>query len=133
MNAVYFKRQANFLVMAGILFLLRPASAQTIEEKLCGTWHYQGTEEFGVITPADSAHATEVLVMNADFRYMWTKDEKRQSGTWKYNSSLKSITFTDLETGKSNSYNLKLISTGEMIIEYQTPDLVRTRYQYRKD
>jgi hypothetical protein len=94
-------------------------------------WNYIGVEEFSVLHPPDSTLKNDWLELKSDGTYEWVKAGKISSGTWKLNESAKIMVFTDAKTKKSLNYNLKNITPNELTIEYQTPDLVRTRYRYQ--
>jgi hypothetical protein len=126
------KRFVVFLV--ALTGLVTVASAQTApavnwKEKVVGQWAYAGTEEFGVVTPPDSTQAKDNLAVNADGTYKRMEKGKASNGTYKVDETAKTITFKDA-TGKSKMYYLKKSDPGVLIIEFQTPDLVRTRYKF---
>ena len=108
------------------------ATAQTSDPaSLVHKWKYLGTEEFGVITPPDSLAKNDWLLLKSDGTFEWMQSGKNHSGTWKLNEPAKIISITDSKTNKTSRYNLKKVSATDLIIEYQTPDLVRTRYHYQ--
>jgi hypothetical protein len=78
----------------------------------------------------DSSHKSDWLQFNNDGTYEWNQAGKKTSGNWKLNEGAKIISFTDSKTKKSLNYNLKNLTAADLTIEYQTPDLVRTRYRY---
>ena len=97
---------------------------------LVNQWKYSGVEEFGVVTPPDSLEKNDLLIMKSDGTFEWLKSGKKISGTYKLNESAKILSFTDASTKKTLNYNLKKVSAADLTIEYQTPDLVRTRYRF---
>ncbi|MFI5135164.1 MAG: hypothetical protein ACHQD9_04890 [Chitinophagales bacterium] len=114
-----------------ILLLSSNSFAQpTQKDLLAKKWKYIGVEEFSVVHPPDSSKKNDWIQFNADGTYDWMQSGKKSSGSWKLNDAAKTISFTDSKTKKSFSYNLKNLTATDLTIEYQTPDLVRTRYRY---
>ena len=105
------------------------APAETWKDRVVGHWRYIGTEEFGVVKPADSTQAKDVLDILADGTYTRTENGVKSNGTFAINETAKTITFKDA-AGKSRMYYLKKSDPGVLTIEFQTPDLVRTRYKF---
>ncbi|MCY7408670.1 MAG: hypothetical protein LH473_00210 [Chitinophagales bacterium] len=101
---------------------------QTQKELLTQKWKYIGTEEFGVVK-LDSLAKNDWLLLNTDGTYEWMKAGKSISGTWSFNETAKIISFTS-STKKNLNYNLKKVNATDLTLEYQTPDLVRTKYRY---
>lgn len=107
--------------------------AQTVtdwKQKVLGQWKYLGEEQFGVVTEPDAENANNTLILREDLTFEKTDAGKTVSGTYTINESAKTITFKDSKTGKSKMYYLKKADPGYLIIEFQTPDLIRTRYKY---
>src|SRR5687768_15554401 len=81
--------------------------AQTAwKEKVVGKWIYAGTEEFGVLKPADSTQVKDWLTINADGTYSASEKGKETKGTYRIDDTSKTITFKDA-SGKSTLYYLK--------------------------
>ncbi len=123
------------VLFPGSLFLifflpLRSFSQASVKELLIQKWKYTGIEEFSVVYPPDSMMKDDWLLFSTDGRYQSITRGKSTSGTWKINEASKIISLTDAATKKTISYNLKGITPGELTLEYQTPDLVRTKYRY---
>jgi hypothetical protein len=104
--------------------------AQPTNELLQRRWIFMGTEEFSVVHAPDSAHRNDFLDLRSDSMFEWVQGGLKSSGVWKLNESNRTITFTDGKSKKSLTYNLKGISATDLTLEYQTPDLVRTRTRY---
>lgn len=120
--------------IAALILFLMPASglwAQDTKAMLMQHWSFIGIEEFSVLHKPDSAHANDFLQLNEDGSYEWSQSGKQSAGTWKLNETARTITFTDGKTKKLITYNLKGISASDLTIEFQSPDLVRTRYRYQ--
>lgn len=102
---------------------------------LLGKWNYTGTEEFGLLTPPDSLHKADFILLKLDNdirTFEMRNGNETTSGNWVVNATAKTLTLTNSENQKTKLYNLKSISATELVIEYQTPDLVRTRYHFLK-
>ena len=122
------KQLLCLLVMTTML--VNVTNAQTVwKDKVIGKWKYEGTEEFGVLTVADSLHKNNTLQFNADGTYVLTENGKVFKGTYKIDETAKTLT-TSESGGKSKLYYLKKSDPGVLIVETQTPDLVRTRHRY---
>ena len=107
------------------------AEAQpTQQDLLKKKWNYIGIEEFSVVHAPDSLHKQDWVQFNGDGTYEWVQSGKQSSGTWKLNEIAKIISVTDSKTKKSFTYNLKNLTATDLTIEYQSPDLVRTKYRY---
>jgi len=118
------------LAIAGsVQFANAQAPAETWKDRVVGHWRYLGTEEFGVVRPADSTQAKDVLDILGDGTFSRTESGKVTTGTYAVNETAKTITFKDA-AGKSRMYYLKKSDPGVLTIEFQTPDLVRTRYKF---
>jgi len=113
-------------------FVANVTVAQTTaswKDKVVGKWHYDGTEEFGVVTPADSLHSGDWLQINADGTFTASEKNKETTGTFKIDEAAKTITFKDA-AGKAKLYYLKKSNPSVLLMESQTPDLIRTRHRY---
>ena len=117
-------------MMILFLFISGLSHAQSKKDLLVKTWNYKGMEEFGVIKPPDSTMKSDLLKLEADGNFSMIKSGKKLSGKWSLNEKAAIITITDTKMNKPMNYNLKKLDEKELIIEYQTPDLVRTRYIY---
>ncbi len=120
--------------MIALIALLLNSNAQTTptdwKSKIVGSWKYLGEEQFGVVTAPDEANVSNTLVIRDDMSFEKTDAGKIMSGTYTINDAAKTITFKDTKSGKSRMYYLKKADPGFLIIEFQTPDLIRTRYKY---
>ena len=114
-----------------LFLLVATTKAQDTKAMLQQRWNFIGIEEFSVLHRPDSARANDWLQLNEDGTYEWNQSGKQTNGTWKMNETARTIVFTDGKTKKSITYNLKGISASDLTIEYQSPDLVRTRYRYQ--
>jgi hypothetical protein len=122
------------LTVIAICAILLNSTAQTTPTdwklKVVGSWKYLGEEQFGVVTDPDEANASNTLIIRDDMSFEKSDAGKIMIGTYTINDAAKTITFKDTKSGKSKMYYLKKSEPGYLIIEYQTPDLIRTRYKY---
>jgi hypothetical protein len=112
------------------LLLFGNTFAQSKKEMVAHKWTYAGIEEFGVVKKPDSTMQGDWLQLNDDGSFSGVNKGKKWSGTWTINEAGAILTFTDASSKKKLTYNLKKVDDQELVIEYQTPDLVRTRYHY---
>ncbi len=126
----------RILLMLSILFITcLTLHAQTLpvtdwKTKVLGTWKYLGEEQFGVVTEPDSVNANNSLTLRDDLTFEKKDASIVSTGTYVISEAAKTITFKDIKTGKSKMYYLKKSDPDFLIIEFQTPDLIRTRYKY---
>ena len=122
-------------ILSLIVFAFFISHISFSQSALFGKWIYAGTEEFGLVTPPDSAQKTDFITIMQDDGVnvcQLSESGKELYGKWVVNSNAKTITITYDATGKSKTYNIISITATELVLEYQTPDLVRTRYHYTK-
>lgn len=113
-----------------LMFLGNETFAQSKKDQLAKNWSYSGTEEFGVVRPPDSTMKKDLLELKTDGSFIMIKTGKKSNGTWSFNEKAAIISFTDLKTKKTLTYNLRSVNDKLLVVEYQTPDLVRTKYHY---
>ena len=117
----------SFLIFLAPCVLHAQSAAPDLLKK---KWNYIGIEEFSVVHAPDSAHKNDWLLFKDDGTYEWVQSGKTAYGVWKLNEVAKTISVTDSKTKKSLTYNLKNLTATDLTIEYQSPDLVRTKYRY---
>ncbi len=114
-----------------VLFMSNTCFSQTTKERLIKKWGFAGVEEFGVVRTPDSTAKNDLLEIKADGTYLFNKAQKSTVGNWTLNEKSGVLSLTDLKTKKTIAYTIKSIDEKEMVIEYQSPDLVRTKYHYK--
>ena len=124
-----------------IFFISANAIAQTettqtpappLKDRIVGKWIYKGTEEFAVLTPADSTKKNDYVEITADGNYMMVANGKEETGAYKLVADYKQIYFTSNSTKKTKMYTVKSSLNGKLVLDFQTPDLIHTKYQYEK-
>lgn len=124
-----------------IFFISANAIAQTettqtpappLKDRIVGKWIYKGTEEFAVLTPADSTQKNDYVEITADGNYMMVTNGKEETGAYKLVADYKQIYFTSNSTKKTKMYTVKSSLNGKLVLDFQTPDLIHTKYQYEK-
>jgi hypothetical protein len=123
--------KTKLFTLAMILFVTASFAQLKKESLTAKKWSYSGIEEFGVVKAPDSTMKNDNIELRADGTYTMVKKNKKMNGTWSLNEKGGILTFTDSTSKKAMNYNLKNVDEKELIIEYQTPDLVRTRYRYK--
>ncbi|MCS6991464.1 MAG: hypothetical protein NZL95_06330 [Chitinophagales bacterium] len=109
----------------------QPSSPKTLSiEQLLGRWQLQGMEEFGVFTPVTEARAQDQLHLLAEGSYFLRWEGKEQRGTFRLSPQTRQLSFTDAASKKTITYTVKKVTDSTLVLEYQTPDLVRTRYRF---
>jgi hypothetical protein len=120
-----------FFVIISCTYSLAQTTPTDWKSKVIGTWNYIGEEQFGVVTEPDAQNAGNKLIINEDLTFEKTDAGITVKGTYTINEGAKTITFKDVKSSKSKMYYLKKADPGYLIIEFQTPDLIRTRYKYK--
>lgn len=124
-----------------IFFISDNAIAQTettqtpappLKDRIVGKWIYKGTEEFAVLTQADSTQKNDYVEITADGNYMMVTNGKEETGAYKLVADYKQIYFTSNSTKKTKMYTVKSSLNGKLVLDFQTPDLIHTKYQYEK-
>ena len=100
------------------------------DDSLFGKWTYIGYEEFSVVH-ADTSEKSWIEFKN-NGSYNWHRNDSIVSGSWYYNPKTHLLFFFDSDHPNGYHYILKSQQAGELVIEYQTPDLVRTRYHFKR-
>lgn len=103
-----------------------PTSAITKE------WAYAGKEEFGVVRPPESNSKEDYMNIKADGTFSMLKEGKQWSGKWVFQEKSAVLMLTDLKSNKTVSYTIKSANEKQLIAEYQSPDLVRTKYHFSR-
>lgn len=121
-----------FSVTAFLLAHFSIASfAQVNRDLLAKKWIYSGTEEFGVVRAPDSTAKADFLELKTDGNFIMAKEGKQWNGSWLLNEKTSVITLTDTKSKKKFNYTIKDVGNKQLVLEYQSPDLVRTKYHYQ--
>lgn len=97
------------------------------KEKLIGRWQFEGTEEFGVLT-VDSGRVGDWLEFTADGIFRGREKGESLEGSYTVDEQARVLSLK--VSGQTRIYYLKKSDVGVLIIEHQTPDLVRTRNRF---
>lgn len=103
-----------------------------LKDRIIGKWLYKGTEEFGVVTPPDSTQKSDFIEITADGNYSLKSNGKEEAGAYKLAETYKQIYCTNSTSKKTKMFTIKSSLNGKLVLDYQTPDLVHTKYQYEK-
>lgn len=118
------------LLIFGLLSL--SAMGQVTTAAITKEWTYAGKEEFGVLRPPESNFKADYLNVSGDGTFSMLKEGKQWSGKWVFQEKNAILLLTDLKTKKTISYTIKSVSETQLIAEYQSPDLVRTKYHFSR-
>ena len=132
----------QLIVFLSIFFISMNAIAQTetptqttnppLKDRIVGKWIYKGTEEFAVLTPADSTQKNDYVEITVDVNYKMVVNGKEETGAYKLVEVYKQIYFSANETKKTKMFTIKSSLNGKLVLDFQTPDLIHTKYQYEK-
>lgn len=132
----------QLLIFLSVIFISVNAFAQTetptqsttppLKDRIVGKWMYKGTEEFAVLTPADSTQKNDYLEITADGNYKMMTNGNEETGTYKLVTDYKQIYFSNAENKKTKMFTIKSSLNGKLVLDFQTPDLIHTKYQYEK-
>lgn len=125
----YFTPDRNTLIAVMMLFcgsVFGQATSLSIAKK----WSYAGYEEFGVVRPPAGNTTGDYLNLDNDGSYRMIQEGKESSGSWVLNEKSGIITLTNAQSKKKITYTIKKTDDNLLIVEYQSPDLVRTKYHY---
>ena len=102
-----------------------------LKERIIHTWKYSGWEQFYVFTPADSVkEKNDQFVFTDDGKYTQVSKGVSSGGTWTINEDYRQLYCTDAATGVQKMYTIKKLNATTLILNFQTPDLVNTKYTY---
>jgi hypothetical protein len=95
---------------------------------LCKAWKLDTLSQFGVEKKASAKEANDGITFVADGNLFFTQEGAAATGTWSYaGGRINTVT-----KNPDNKISFKIISLADnrVVLEYQTPDLVRIRYTY---
>lgn len=128
------KNKPLFTIVLSALFMIacsQTINAQVSDENLVNKWNFSGIEEFGVVRPPSTAMANDYLELKKEGSYEMMKEGKKTSGSWVLNKNAGILLLTDGQSRKKISFTIKHLQPDELVLEYQSPDLVRTHYHYK--
>jgi len=116
-----------------ILLLVSSASlslgqtTDSLKIKLSKEWNIKGYERFGVIDEPSAEQKNDKVSFKPDNSCSIRENGKNYSGTWSIDKT-KTYIMCSLSGGIKRNYKIISVKNKEAIIEYQTPDLIRTKY-----
>ena len=122
--------RSAILIIFGLFSL--SAIGQVTTASITKEWTYAGKEGFGVVRPPASEFKDDHLNINGDGTFIMLKEGKQWSGKWVFQEKSAILLLTDLKTKKSISYTIKSVNETQLVAEYQSPDLVRTKYHFSR-
>lgn len=98
------------------------------QKMLCQTWKLDSVSEFGVENKARGKEANDEITFVADGSLSFTQEGVAATGTWSYSGGR----INTVTKNPDNKISFKIISLTDkrMVLEYQTPDLIRVTYAY---
>jgi len=96
---------------------------------LCKAWKLDSVEQFGVAHPVTAKQKGDAITFVADGSYSVTSEGVAATGTWKCNGSAYIYTSSGTPENKM-MYKIMSLADNRMVLEYQTPDLIRIHYTY---
>ena len=110
----------------------QPAGVSLSDEKIkmmTKAWVLDTVEQFGVASKPDAKEKNDLITFMADGTLFFTQEGVASTGTWKSVGGRLNI-----ETkSPDNKISFKIISLADtrLVLEYQTPDLIRIKYTYK--
>ncbi len=96
---------------------------------LCKAWKVDTISEFGVDSRPTSKQAADGITFVADGSLFMTMEGVASTGKWTYGGAR----INTVTTSPDAKMSFKIISLADnrMVLEYQTPDLIRIQYVYK--
>jgi hypothetical protein len=103
-------------------------TTDTLKQKLSKEWIINQYEQFGVVDDPEEAQKNDKLVLNADMTCTIVENGKTYSGKWVIEKTRTYIVCTLKEGTIKRNYKIISVNNTSAILEYQSPDLIRTKY-----
>ncbi len=97
------------------------------DSMLCKSWKLVALEEFGVSNPPPAEQSKDNFEFNLDKTATIIFLGKTMTGNWYTDKAKTYIYFTDLSNNQKWMFKWFEVTQKELKIEYQHPDLIRTR------
>lgn len=97
------------------------------DSMLCKSWKLVALEEFGVSNPPPIEQVKDNFEFKLDKTAVITFLGKTMNGNWYTDKAKTYIYFTDLSNNQKWMFKWFEVTQKELKIEYQNPDLIRTR------
>jgi len=117
-------------ILAFALIAFLSTGTITTKEKIQHNWKLLGIEKSGSIRDVEEKNKKDYVNLMADGKYDMTLYGGRKAGSYSFNETGKTINFKN----ESAKFFFKLIAVSDtaLVIEYQHPDLVRSKLHYKK-
>lgn len=96
---------------------------------LCKAWVLDSVEQFGVVQKASAKEKSDAVTFMSDGTFFITSEGVATTGKWTGNATPYVNTVTGTPEDKK-MYKLITLSDDKLVLEYQTPDLIRIHYTY---
>ncbi|MBI2966821.1 MAG: hypothetical protein HYY40_03275 [Bacteroidetes bacterium] len=128
----------NLVLLAPWLFITiflsaQTKPAQTVAEKeklLCRTWKFTLSEEFGLENEPAAEQKNDSILFKSDKKVIMINSGVLTTGFWSLDKGGNFLYVTPDNSATKIMFGLKSITEDKLVLEFQTPDLVRTRYHY---
>lgn len=105
----------------------QPPAFTKKDSMLCKSWKLVALEEFGVSNPPPAEQSKDNFEFKLDKTVTITFLGKTMNGNWYTDKAKTYIYFTDTSTNQKWMFKWFEVTQKELKIEYQNPDLIRTR------
>jgi hypothetical protein len=122
------------LLLSAFIFMIPLGKAQTasdsLKSKLSKKWSLSAVEEFGVEYPPSETQKNDEIELKKDQTCTVVENGKKYTGTWSLDKS-RTYIICNLNSGSiKRQYKIISVKDEEAVFEYQSPDLVRTKYKF---
>lgn len=115
------------LILASSALVAQGQTTDSLKIKLSKEWNIKGYERFGVVDEPSKDQKNDKVSFKPDNSCSITENGKNYTGTWSIDKT-KTYIMCSLSGGIKRNYKIISVKNKEAIIEYQTPDLIRTKY-----
>lgn len=109
-------------------FRLNAQATDTLKQKLSKEWIINHYEQFSVLEDPTDEQINDKLVFKADMTCSIKENGTSYSGKWTIDKTRKYIVCILEEGAIKKNYKIISVNDKTAIFEYQTPDLIRTKY-----
>ncbi len=122
----------NFLFAITLVFIasfnINAQTTDSLNQKLSKEWTINQYEQFSVLEEPTEEQKKDKLVFKSDMTCTIIENGTSYSGKWTIDKTRKYIMCTLKEGTVKRTYKIISVNDKDAIFEYQTPDLIRTKY-----
>ena len=117
-----------FIFIFSITTTAYTQSTDSLKQKLSKEWKLKKYEQFGLIDDPIEEQKNDKIILKSDLTCTVVEGGKSYTGTWGLDKTNVYI-MCKLNNGTvKRQYKIISIQNKEAILEYQSPDLIRTKY-----